>query len=1847
VIETMKTTAEETQGPLLDYLSEDERVKEKESYHFINVVYARVTNDLAEELEDEELQEELGIDYVFPDFEIELTQSNEPASQSSRDHVETQSDSIEWNIEQINAPDVWDLGIDGSGVVVGVMDSGVTWRHDALIKSWRGYNPDGLNDPTYSWHDVQGAFDFPYDPYDPHNYDSLGRWRPILGHGTHVTGIILGSDPAENNRIGVAPGAKWIAAKIFEDETGEGDHSGLVATFSNALGGAEWMLEPGGDPDKAPDIINNSWGVSYKVDDDSKYIERLREFEDKWRDAQIFPVTSAGNSGPGGSTEPTDEEGITYPATFEEAFAVGATDSDKNIAVFSSRGPGVDGCVKPDLVAPGVSIRSASTGAIHNYGPYRTYPGSQPYRYAQGTSMASPHVAGVAALLLEADPSLSPGEIEEILIDTAEPLTDSDYPNHPNNAYGQGLVDAYAAVKSLDDISPGLTFTSITPSSITTQTRPYDAELTATGSNFNKVDLIKFTWEGASAGGSSPWEKGSDDWKEKVEVVSDNEMILKPRVVGSTATWSGTDTWTVELRDDTGATISQNFTVTYAHDATDCSISTPEPPTGLDQGYVGEPYYFSHDDYEDYKCDCGSDVEYQYDVEGDGKTIWFNIPGVGGEWDTPGEYDILARLRCMINTEVVSGWSEPKTITIIEPEPDCSVSAPDVPSGVESGDPNENYTYSTGGAECEAGHAVEYRFAWDDGSYSDWSTATEASNSWPSGGTYQVRAQARCTKDPSATSSWSDTLSVTIEEPDPDCSVSAPDVPSGVESGDPNENYTYSTGGAECETGHAVEYRFDWGEGSYSDWSTATEASNSWPSGGTYQVRAQARCAEDTSATSSWSDTLSVTIEEPDPDCSVSAPDVPSGVESGDPNESYTYSTGGAECESGHALEYRFAWGDGSYSDWSTAAEASNSWSSGGTYQVRAQARCAENTAVISSWSDTLSVTIDEPGEADLVAEELTVNPGTSEEGDEITATVVIKNRGGADVTNSFRVDFYEDEAAAPVTGQAGDHYEEIDFLPAGATEEATFSFTPDEAGTYRAWAQVDVFEVIGDSDVEGPEEYVVEEEFDCSVSVPDTPSGYGSGNPDIAYTYTTGGAQCEAGHEVEYRFYWGDGTYSSWSTDAEATYSWDSEGTYQVRAQARCAEDTSVTSSWSDTLSVVIIEEDAEETPVLSAGGDHSLGLKRDGSVWAWGRGTSGQLGDGKDESSSNPVQVMDPEYENLPLSNMTAISAGSTHSLSLKADGTVWAWGRGSSGRLGDGSSISRDLPVQVTGPEGEGYLTGVEAISAGGAHSLALRHDGTVWAWGRGSFGRLGNDDTDNQSSPVQVKVSGVEDYLTGVKAISAGGDHSLALKHDGTVWAWGANDSGKLGDGSTENQQTPVQVRGSGDLGYLSNIVAISAGHNHSLALDEDGSLWAWGGNDSGKLGDGSTEDQLTPVKVKGAGGSGNLSDIEAISAGDTHSVALKHDGSIWAWGDGSYGGLGYGGRIDQETPVQVQGPGDKEYFSDTASISAGQTYTMALKNNGNVWGWGNNEYGQVGDGSTTNTNDPVKGNINLGEVVPPPHLSLLYWQHSNDAIKAWILEENKKDGKEIIEDDVAPDWRVQTAYDMNNSGYSDLVFQHKHSGDLVVWHMNDLEREYDSDILNPATGDNSINPDWEIKAVYDFNNDGNPDIIWQAIDGEHQGELAIWFSLEAGEDGDYEASETGRLTHGDGKATVDANWHLKAVYDLLDDGNPEVLWQAVDGEHEGQLAYWVIDGFSRAGGGRITHVGDSAYIDPSWEMKTVYDLLGNENPEIIWQHEDGRISYWEMNESQRKGGGPLTPASIDDNSWDLVGSHEGY
>ncbi|MCX8061646.1 MAG: S8 family serine peptidase [Anaerolineales bacterium] len=324
--------------------------------------------------------------FIRPDEKIELETS--PAVEMELEAT----DEFLYNLDLVEVDKIEQfLGLRGNGIVVANIDSGVDGFHPALMKQYRGYNPHGPAQHNGNWYVVTG---------EPYLYPGDG-----LGHGTHTMGTMVGDDGL-GRRTGIAPGAKWIAVKAFTNQ-GYTYESWIHAAF-------EWMLAPAGNPALAPDIVNNSWGTDVGSD------PRFRADVQALRAAGILPVFSAGNNGP-------QKETVGAPASYPETLAVGAVDETKLPTHFSSRGPSSWGEVKPELSAPGVNVLS-------------TFPGGG-YAKLDGTSMAAPHVAGIAALLLEANPNLSVDQLEQILLQTAEPLSTT----IPNNTSGYGLVNAYAA----------------------------------------------------------------------------------------------------------------------------------------------------------------------------------------------------------------------------------------------------------------------------------------------------------------------------------------------------------------------------------------------------------------------------------------------------------------------------------------------------------------------------------------------------------------------------------------------------------------------------------------------------------------------------------------------------------------------------------------------------------------------------------------------------------------------------------------------------------------------------------------------------------------------------------------------------------------------------------------------------------------------------------------------------------------------------------------------------------------------------------------------------------------------------------------------------------------------------------------------------------------------------------------------------------------------------------------------------------------------------------------------------------------------------------------------------------
>jgi alpha-tubulin suppressor-like RCC1 family protein len=331
--------------------------------------------------------------------------------------------------------------------------------------------------------------------------------------------------------------------------------------------------------------------------------------------------------------------------------------------------------------------------------------------------------------------------------------------------------------------------------------------------------------------------------------------------------------------------------------------------------------------------------------------------------------------------------------------------------------------------------------------------------------------------------------------------------------------------------------------------------------------------------------------------------------------------------------------------------------------------------------------------------------------------------------------------------------------------------------------------------------------------------------------------------------------------------------------------------------------------------------------NLWAWGFNGSGPLGDNTTTARSSPVREITSS------TNWCQVSAGCFHTSALKTDGSLWTWGNGACGRLGDNTTTARSSPVrEITSS------TNWCQVSAGGYHTSALKTDGSLWAWGLNTCGRLGDNTNTTRSSPVREITSS-----TNWCQVSAGCFHTSALKTDGSLWAWGSNNLGRLGDNTATDRSSPVR-----EITSSTNWCQVSAGGYHTGAIKTDGSLWAWGFNGSGRLGDNTTTSRSSPVREITSS-----TNWCQVSAGCTHTSALKTDGSLWAWGNNGSGRLGDNTATARSSPVQ-------EITSSTnwCQVSAGY-HTSALKTDGSLWSWGNNGSGRLGDNTATARSSPVR------------------------------------------------------------------------------------------------------------------------------------------------------------------------------------------------------------------------------------------------------------------------------------------------
>ncbi len=335
--------------------------------------------------------------------------------------------------------------------------------------------------------------------------------------------------------------------------------------------------------------------------------------------------------------------------------------------------------------------------------------------------------------------------------------------------------------------------------------------------------------------------------------------------------------------------------------------------------------------------------------------------------------------------------------------------------------------------------------------------------------------------------------------------------------------------------------------------------------------------------------------------------------------------------------------------------------------------------------------------------------------------------------------------------------------------------------------------------------------------------------------------------------------------------------------------------------------------------------------SLWSWGHNNYGQLGDNTIVLKSSPAQTVAGG------TNWKQVSNGNGHTAAIKTDGTLWVWGQNQYGGLGDNTIVLKSSPIQTVAGG-----TNWKQIACGSGHTAAIKTDGTLWNWGFNLYGQLGVNYGTDVSSPVQTIAGG-----TNWKQVSGGLGQTAAIKTDGTLWLWGYNTSGQLGDTTTNDRWSPVQTVAGG-----TNWKQVACGQYHTAAVKTDGTLWSWGYNGRGQLGDNTIVSKSSPIQTVAGG-----TNWKQVACGQYHTAVVKTDGTLWAWGDRTYGQLGNnlgGAGAHTSSPIQTVAGG-----TNWKLVTCGFNHTAAIKTDGTLWLWGINTYGHLGDNTIVSKSSPVQ------------------------------------------------------------------------------------------------------------------------------------------------------------------------------------------------------------------------------------------------------------------------------------------------
>lgn len=619
-----------------------------------------------------------------------------------------------------------------------------------------------------------------------------------------------------------------------------------------------------------------------------------------------------------------------------------------------------------------------------------------------------------------------------------------------------------------------------------------------------------------------------------------------------------------------------------------------------------------------------------------------------------------------------------------------------------------------------------------------------------------------------------------------------------------------------------------------------------------------------------------------------------------------------------------------------------------------------------------------------------------------------------------------------------------------------------------------------------------------------------------------------------------------------------------------------------------------------VAGGGAHGVALKRDGTVYTWGRNQSGQLGLGASDTTDRQQPTKVTFFDGLAANNeVIAVAAGTSFTVALTRLGDVYTWGDNTSGQLGNGDNTQQNLPVLAT--------TSIAQISAGGGHVLALRYNGTVAAWGKGTDGQLGDAANSDRNAPVSVAGG-----LTSVVKVAAGGLHSLALKSDGTAWAWGANANGQLATGnlSPANQPGAVLDQALPGVVALTGIADVAAGASHSLATSAGGVVYSWGKAANGQLGNGDiSTDKTAADAIPG------LSGVTGIFAWSTADVSFAHlsngtyQGAFVGFGDNATAQLGVGSNSPGAQPTP-QSPalgivgaksGQRTNFK---KHGASRSDVFWRQDTGVTATWDYTNFGATNFTAAFPAGVPTTWVPKATADVNGDGISDVIWFRPSDGqVAIWLMGSPSVIQAATFPAAVGPGspWAIQAAGDLDGDGRADIVWRNGATGEMLVWYMRA------EGVIDQPVSYGNVTLGYSVVGLADVNGDWRQDIVWF---NASSGTVAVWQMSATGAYAAYFPGSVGA-----------SPWRIYRLGDFDGDGRDDIFWRNTT---DGTTVVWYLRG------GNVAQA-DFLFSAPlaKWTSEGVGDFDGDARDDLLWLDDTGIVVRWLM---QGRGVAPI-PQSV--------------